>query len=129
MIHPIHLDPISPSICSLKEFEIIYLGHFIDKNGLKPDPQTKSKFFHKESIVIKSRLNYYSYMFNPYKPSTLFVGHRQTVHTQHRCCRTQHLIRVSTEKYHQTTPLNGNGVVKLMRKRIKTLFLVPLQHN
>ena len=30
-----------------------------------------------------------------YKPMVLFVGHRQTVQTQIRCSRMQHLIRVS----------------------------------
>ena len=35
-------------------------------------------------------------IFNPYKPSVIFVGHRQTVQTQFRRRRTQHLIRVST---------------------------------
>ena len=33
---------------------------------------------------------------NPFKPSVLFVGHRQTVETQTRRRRTQCLIRVST---------------------------------
>ena len=33
---------------------------------------------------------------NPYKPSILFVGHRQTVETQIRRHITWHLIRVST---------------------------------
>ena len=42
-------------------------------------------------------------MFNPYKHSVLFVGHRQTVHTQlrrrrMRCLiRTRRLIKVSTD--------------------------------
>ena len=52
---------------------------------------------------------------NPYKPSALSVGPRQTVETQIRYCRMRCLIRVSTgclkhiyrklntnEKYHQT---------------------------
>ena len=34
--------------------------------------------------------------FNPYKPSIPFVGHRQTVQTQIRRCRTWRLIRVFT---------------------------------
>ena len=33
---------------------------------------------------------------NPYKPSVLFVGHRQTGQTQIRCCRMGCLIRVFT---------------------------------
>ena len=33
---------------------------------------------------------------NPYTPSLLFVGHRQTVQNQIRCCKTWHLIRFST---------------------------------
>ena len=33
---------------------------------------------------------------NPFKPSVLFVGHRQTVHTQIRRHRTRRLIKVST---------------------------------
>ena len=49
--------------------------------------------------------------FNPYKPSMLFVGHRQIVQTQIRRCRTRHLILVSTvcynlnknEKFNPTT--------------------------
>ena len=35
-------------------------------------------------------------LFNQYKPSILFVGHMQTVQIQIRCCRMQHLTRVST---------------------------------
>ena len=35
-------------------------------------------------------------LINPYKPSILIVGHRQTAQTQIRRHRTQHLIRVST---------------------------------
>ena len=36
---------------------------------------------------------------NPYKPSVFFVGHRQTVQTQIRRCKTRHLIRVSTDRH------------------------------
>ena len=32
---------------------------------------------------------------HPYKPRVLFVGHRQTVQTQIRCCRMCHMIRFS----------------------------------
>ena len=35
-------------------------------------------------------------LFNPYKPSILFMGHRQTLQNQIRCPRTWRLIRFST---------------------------------
>ena len=35
-------------------------------------------------------------LFNPYKPSVLYVGHRQTVQNQNRRHRTRRLIRFST---------------------------------
>ena len=54
--------------------------------------------------------------FNPYMPSVLFVGHRQTVYTEIRCHKMRGLTRVSTvclhnfllnlnknEKYYLTT--------------------------
>ena len=42
--------------------------------------------------------NFHSWILNviPFKPSVLFVGHRQTVQTQIRHQRTRRLIRVST---------------------------------
>ena len=38
----------------------------------------------------------YVTLFNPYKPSVLFMGHRETEKTQIRRRRTRRLIRVST---------------------------------
>ena len=54
-------------------------NYHLDKCGrLRPSP-------HAHSLYI-----------NPYKPSVLFIGHRQTVQTQIRHHRTRRLIRVST---------------------------------
>ena len=51
-----------------------------------------------------------NFTFNPYKPSVLFVGHRQTVQTQIRrhCLLTVSSIRIrinfdKNEKYYLTT--------------------------
>ena len=44
--------------------------------------------------LIKSRLN----VFNPYKPSILFMGHQQTVQNQIRRRRTRRLIRFLTQE-------------------------------
>ena len=38
----------------------------------------------------------FNVLFNPYKPSALFVGNRQTVENQIRRRKTQRLIRFST---------------------------------
>ena len=67
---------------------------------------------------------------NAYKPSILFLGHRQTTQTEirRRRMRMHRLIRVSTVclqnvllkfekngKYGPTTLKNGNGLVQLIR--------------
>ena len=39
------------------------------------------------------------FFFNPYKPSVLFVGHRQTVQNQIRCRKTRRLIRLPLFAY------------------------------
>ena len=63
---------------------------------------------------------------NPFKTSILFMGQRQTVQTQIRCCRMRHLIRVSTvclqnfyqnlnkNKIQPNTPKFGNGLFLLI---------------
>ena len=44
------------------------------------------------SSIVKTKL----YLFNPYKPSVLLLGHRQMVQNQIRCHRTLRLIRFSS---------------------------------
>ena len=67
-------------------------------------------------------------VFNPYKPSVPFYGHRQTVQTQIRRHRTRRLIRVFTvskesknEKVHHTPLKFGNGLVQLIRMDRSTI--------
>ena len=85
-------------------------------------PATKSGF-------LMTRLSYlcnkYQNLINPYKPSDLFMGHRQTVQIQTRHCIMWCLIRNFTVclqylllKFGKKTPLNtpkiGNGLLQLI---------------
>ena len=49
-----------------------------------------------KKVFLFHLLEFCQKVINPYKPSVLFIGHRQTAQTQIRCHRIWHLIRVST---------------------------------
>ena len=49
-----------------------------------------------EYIYIMNLYKFAASLINPYKPSVLFVGHRQTMQNQNRRRRTRHLIKFST---------------------------------
>ena len=60
--------------------------------------QTGYKGYQQTTKVCASNLN-------PYKPSVLFVGHRQTAHTQIRCCYDIKPVRKEEGKSYWKIPL------------------------
>ena len=94
-------------------------------------------------LMFLSTIYPFSPYVNTYKPSVLFVGHRQPVQTQIRRRRTRRLIRVSTvclqnislkennEKKLPDTPIIGNGLVQWIRvgKSIRLKWVKGLMHH
>ena len=95
-------------------------GYYSDYNGHRWDPHIQQWVQQTAGIVIGPGPKWAG--FNPYKPSVLFVGHRQTAQAQIR--RHNCLIRVSSvciqyallnlEKYHPK-PLQLNGLFQLIK--------------
>ena len=63
----------------------------IKPHSLMSDDPTSTMCSHNMSCDLSNKI-----LFNPYKPSVLFVVHGQTVQTQIRRCIMRRLIRVST---------------------------------